>query len=71
MDEEDLKLWTEIRLSRTVSYYQRVKMAEFMTKYYGAKYKVPCACPSTIKEIVGLLDKVNDNRESGSTSNES
>jgi hypothetical protein len=46
-------------------------MAEFMTKYYGAKYKVPCACPSTIKEIVGLLDKVNDNRESGSTSNES
>ena len=35
-----------------------------MTKYYKVKHKVPCACPATIKELVTLLDKLNDNRTS-------
>jgi len=59
MTEEDKALWSEIRPKRTATYYQRTVMADLMTKYYGAKHKVPCACPSTIKEIVGLLDKLN------------
>lgn len=59
MSEEDKLLWSEIRPKRTATYYQRTVMADLMTKYYGAKHKVPCACPSTIKEIVGLLDKLN------------
>jgi len=71
MDEEDLKLWQEIRPTRTVSYYQRVKMAELLTKYYGMKYQVPCACPASLKQITKQLDKLNDNRESNSTGNES
>lgn len=64
MNNEDFKLWTEIRPKNTVTYYQRTVMAELMTKYYNWKHKVPCACPATIKEIVTLLDKLNDNRTS-------
>lgn len=71
MDDEDYKLWTEIRPTRTVTYYQRVKMAELLTKYYSAKYQVPCACPASIKQITNQLDKLNDNREGNSSSNES
>jgi len=67
MSEDDYKLWTEIRPKSTVSYYQRTVMAELMTKYYKVRYKVPCACPSTIKELIGLLDKLNDNRRSDSS----
>lgn len=71
MNEEDYKLWLEIRPDKTVSYYQRVKMAELLTKYLNYKYRVPCACPASIKEIINKLDKLNDNRESNSSSNES
>jgi hypothetical protein len=60
MSEEDLKLWEEIRPTRTATYYQRQKMAELMTKYYKIKYKVPCACPSTIREIINQLDRLNE-----------
>lgn len=60
MNEEDLKLWTEIRPQRTATYYQRKTMAELMSKYYKVKYKVPCACPSTIREIINQLDKLNE-----------
>lgn len=60
MNEEDLKLWEEIRPTRTATYYQREKMAELMTKYYKVKYKVPCACPGAIREIVNQLDKLNE-----------
>ena len=62
MTEEDYKLWQEIKPTKTASYYQRVKMAELMTKYYAIKYQVPCACPSTIKQIVNQLDKLNESR---------
>ena len=62
MNEEDLKLWEEIRPTRTATYYQRQKMAELLTKYYGLKYKVPCACPSSIKQIINQLDKLNESR---------
>ena len=60
MNEEDLKLWQEIRPTRTATYYQRVKMEELMTKYYNVKYQVPCACPSTIKQLINQLDKLNE-----------
>jgi len=60
MNEEDLKLWQEIRPTRTATYYQRQKMAELMSTYYGVKYQVPCACPNTIKQIVKQLDKLNE-----------
>jgi len=60
MSEEDLKLWEEIKPTRTATYYQRQKMAELMTKYYKVKYKVPCACPSTIREIINQLDRLNE-----------
>jgi hypothetical protein len=60
MTEEDLKLWEEIRPTRTATYYQRSKMAELMSKYYKVKYKVPCACPSTIREIINQLDRLNE-----------
>jgi hypothetical protein len=60
MNEEDLKLWEEVRPTRTVTYYQRVKIAELLTKYYNMKYQVPCACPSTIKQLVSKLDKLNE-----------
>jgi len=60
MNEEDLKLWEEIRPARTATYYQRQKMAELMSKYYKVKYKVPCACPSTIREIINQLDRLNE-----------
>jgi len=60
MNEEDLKLWTEIRPKRTATYYQRQKMAELMSKYYGVKYQVPCSCPSTIKQMINQLDKLNE-----------
>lgn len=63
MTEEDYKLWTEIRPNKTVTYYQRVKMAELMTKYYAVKYQVPCACPSTIRQLVSQLDKLNESRK--------
>lgn len=62
MTEEDKSLWDEIRPKRTATYYQRTVMADLMTKYYGVKHKVPCACPSTIKEIISQLDKLNGNR---------
>ena len=65
MSEEDNALWIEIRPKRTATYYQRKVMADLMTKYYKVKHKVPCACPSTIKEIIGQLDKLNDNTTSG------
>lgn len=67
MNNEDFELWQSIRPKNTVTYYQRTVMAELMTKYYNWKYKVPCACPATIKEIVTLLDKLSkgdDNRTS-------
>lgn len=60
MNEEDLKLWEEIKPTKTVTYYQRQKMAELMTKYYGVKYQVPCACPSSIRQLVSQLDKLNE-----------
>ena len=41
MSEEDKALWSEIRPKRTATYYQRTVMADLMTKYYGAKHKVP------------------------------
>ena len=62
MIEEDFKLWTEIRPTKTATYYQRVKMAELMTKYYAVKYQVPCACPSSIRQIINQLDKLNESR---------
>ena len=71
MNDEDYKLWQEIRPQRTVTYYQRVKMAELLTKYYAAKYQVPCACPASIRQITKQLDKLNEHRESNSTANES
>ena len=64
MNNEDFELWQSIRPKNTVTYYQRTVIAELMTKYYKVKHKVPCACPATIKEIVTLLDKLNDNRTS-------
>lgn len=63
MNEEDFKLWQEIKPKRTATYYQRQKMAELLTKYYGHKYQVPCACPSRIREIINQLDKLNESRE--------
>lgn len=63
MTNEDYKLWTDIRPKQTATYYQRVKMADLMTKYYGVKYQVPCACPSTIRQIINQLDKLNEHRE--------
>lgn len=60
MNEEDLKLWTEIRPNKTANYYQRQKMAELMTKYYNVKYQVPCACPSSINHLIKQLDKLNE-----------
>ena len=62
MTNEDYKLWLEIRPNKTASYYQKVKMAELMTKYYGVKYQVPCSCPGTIKQIINQLDKLNESR---------
>jgi hypothetical protein len=62
MNEEDFKLWTEIRPTKTASYYQRVKLADLMTKYYGVKYQVPCACPASIRQIINELDKLNESR---------
>ena len=62
MSEEDFELWQEAKPKRTATYYQRTVMADLMTKSYGVKHKVPCACPSTIREIIGQLDKLNDNR---------
>ena len=62
MTEEDFELWQEAKPKRTATYYQRTVMADLMTKYYGVKHKVPCACPSTIREMIGQLDKLNDNR---------
>jgi len=62
MTEEDFELWQEAKPKRTATYYQRTVMADLMTKYYRVKHKVPCACPSTIREIIGQLDKLNDNR---------
>lgn len=62
MNDEDFKLWTEIRPNKTASYYQRVKLADLMTKYYGVKYQVPCACPAAIKQIINQLDKLNESR---------
>jgi len=63
MNEEDFQLWTEIRPTKTATYYQRQKIAELLSKYYGHKYKVPCACPSTIRQLVSQLDKLNESRE--------
>ena len=63
MTEDDRALWEEIRPKRTATYYQRTVMADLMTKYYKVKHKVPCACPSTIKQIINDLDKLNGNRE--------
>ena len=60
MNDDDKALWSEIRPKRTATYYQRKVMADLMTKYYGVKHKVPCACPSTIKEIIGQLDKLTN-----------
>ncbi len=65
MFEEAKELCAEIRPKRPATYYQRMVMADLMTKYYGVKNKVPCACPSTIKEIIGQLDKLNDDTTSG------
>ena len=60
MSEEDKLLWQEVRPKRTATYYQRVIMADLMTKYYKVKHKVPCACPASIKNIVKKLDKLNE-----------
>lgn len=62
MNEEDYKLWQEIRPTKSATYYQRVKMADLMTKYYAVKYQVPCACAGAIKEMVKQLDKLNESR---------
>lgn len=62
MTDEDYKLWLEIRPTKTAGYYQRVKMADLMTKYYGVKYQVPCACAGAIKQIINQLDKLNESR---------
>lgn len=62
MNEEDYKLWLEIRPTKTATYYQRQKIAELLTKYYGHKYQVPCSCPGTIRQLVRQLDKLNEYR---------
>jgi hypothetical protein len=57
MNQSDKELWDKFRPTRSANLQQRRIMADLMTKYYGVKHKVPCACPSTIKQIIKQLDQ--------------